>query len=59
MQNTLTVGQQVKVYGWKSAAFAIFTGTVVKVGETLVWVETANGRVFAGSPDTVETATPA
>jgi len=53
--NGLAVGMSVKVYGWKTAGFAIFTGTVVKVGETLVWVETSNGRTFAGSPATVET----
>lgn len=53
--NEIQIGQQVKVYGWKSAAFAIFTGKVVKLTETLIFVETANGRMFGGSPATVET----
>lgn len=50
----MQIGQTVRVYGWKSAAFALFTGTVVKVTDKLVFVETANGRTFAGSPSTVE-----
>jgi hypothetical protein len=55
MESTgIEIGTTVNVYGWKSAAFAIFTGTVVKTTESLVWVECANGRVFAGSPATVE-----
>jgi RNase P/RNase MRP subunit p29 len=49
----IQIGQQVKVYGWKSAAFAIFTGKVVKVTENMVWVERGT-RTFAGSPATVE-----
>jgi len=52
--NELQIGQTVKVYGWKSAGFALFTGKIVKISQTLVWVETAHGRTFAGSPATVE-----
>jgi hypothetical protein len=58
MNNTtetpITTGIKVNVYGWKSAGFALFSGTVVKITPTLVFVETANGRTFAGSAATVE-----